>query len=225
MPMLINCECGGEIEVEDDSVGKSVHCPACQREAVVPAQDAGLGVPVASVTPLSYAAPGQSAGGPIAPPPGDELRLPTSIPPKLRFPDCPPCHLVISPVGADVNATFDTSPVLTTFVETFAKKLKKRFDVQLTPPATDDPAMVCFVRVIRIDQGNRFLRYFLGLFAGATVFEIDGRVTAPGRPPVPFTLKHKGRMGLFGGNSLSLLKLSSKVLAKKVAARTKKAAK
>jgi hypothetical protein len=213
--------------VEEQSIGQEVICPTCRRTVTVspPRAAAAIGVaPAAPTGQLSYAAPAMSAGGPIAPPPADEVQVPAELPPKLRFPGCPTCHLVISSAGADVNANFDASPVLRSFAEAFAKALKKKFDVQLSPPAAGQPAMLSFVRVIRLDQGNRWLRYFFGLFAGGTTLELDGHVTPPGGQPIPFTLKHRGRLGVLGGDSLALLKLDGKILGKKVAKRVKQAA-
>lgn len=213
--------------VDEQSIGQQVTCPSCHRKLTVPPQASSVAAlpPLTGAGPLAYAAPRMSSGGPIAPPPSDEIRLPTELPPKLRFPGCPTCHLVISTAGADVNADFDASPVMRSFVDNFARALKKKFDVQLTTPSPDAPAMLSFVRVLRLDQGNRWLRYFLALFAGGTTLQIEGHVLAPGGQPDMFTFKHRCRMGLFGGDSLALLKLDAKVLARKVAKRVKKAGK
>jgi hypothetical protein len=133
----------------------------------------------------------------------------------------------MSTAGADVQADFDASPVLDTFAEIFAKQLKKRYDVRLEPLPPGEAAALTFVRVMTLQQGNRWLRYFLGLFAmlfnAGTVFEIEGNVQVPGKEPIPFQFKHRCHMGMFGGSSLSLLKLDAKVVAKKVAAKVRKA--
>jgi len=232
MPFVMRCtKCGSEMTVEEQSIGQEVMCPSCNKRIMVPRQAAAaVAAPVAAIAAepgglLSYAAPTLSAGGPIAPPPEDSVQVPTELPAKLHFPGCPTCHLVLSAAGTDVNANFDASPVLVSFAETFAKSLKKKFDVQLSPPPAGAAALVAFVRVIRIDQGNRWLRYFFGLFAGGTTLEVDGHVTAPGGQPNSFLLKNRGRLGIMGGDSLGLLKLNARVLAKKIAKRVKQAAK
>jgi len=114
-----------------------------------------------------------------------------------------------------LTATFDTSPVLISFVEGFAKKLKKQFNVQLAP-APQPGAPCAVVNVLSMDEGNRLLRYLLGIFAGHTIFEIEGEVISASGERKPFREKHRGMMGLFGGDSLGMLRQGGSYLGKKV---------
>ena len=245
MPIQVACECGKRFAVADQHAGKKGKCPACGRVIQVPAaQPVGLvsaahagapGVPAATPArvparvpagpqarvgappSLQYATPGAVPGGPIAPPPAIALNVPTAIPEKLRRPGQPPCHLVFITQGADLNAEFDLSPALQSFADAFAKKLKKRFDVQLFAPAEGQAgAAAAYVRIISMDEGNRWLRYFLGIFFGGTTFEVEGTVVSTAGASTPFHFKHRGRTGLFGGSSLALLKLSGKYLGGKL---------
>jgi hypothetical protein len=146
---------------------------------------------------------------------GGMIAVPTVVPEKLRAPDRPPCYLVIRADRVNLTATFDTSPVLISFVEGFAKKLKKQFNVQLAAaPQAGAPGAV--VNVVTMDEGNRMLRYFL-LFAGHTIFEIEGEVISSSGQRAPFRHKNRGVMGLFGGDSLMMLKMGGMALGKKVA--------
>jgi len=96
--------------------------------------------------------------------------------------------LGLDPSGATLNTDFDAAPVLQTFADAFAKKLRKRFNVTVLPAeaaaAQANGAPITYVQVVQIDQGNRWLRYFLGIFAGAVVFEVQGYTQGPaGRGP------------------------------------------
>lgn len=242
MPIRVNCECGKSFAVADQYAGKKGKCPGCGHVVQVPAGAVAavgassigapsavasadpVGVhdaapppalpPSAPAQPLQYVTPGRTPSGPIAPPPELPIHLPTSLPPKFHSPGCPPCNVVFITQGADIEAGFDVSPVLQSFAEGLAKKLKKRFDVQFNPPAPGSAAV--FVRFIQIDEGNRWLRYFLGIFFGGTRLEIDGNVVNPAGVSKPYTFKHVGRAGLFGGSSLALLKVGGKHLGGKV---------
>ena len=72
------------------------------------------------------------------------------------------------------------------------------------------------VNVLTIDEGNRMLRYLLGIFAGHTIFEIEGEVISSSGQRVPFKHKNRGMMGLFGGDSLGMLRQGGVFLGKKV---------
>jgi hypothetical protein len=159
---------------------------------------------------------------------GGAVQVPTDLPQKLRQPNCPPLFLVISTAGADVKAKFDTSPVLVAFVESFAKSMKKKFDVRLDPPA-DDSAPIVTVHVAGIKSGSRALRFlfaWLGmLFGASTIFEVNGHVQAPSKEPAPFTFKARRNVSMiFGGSSLGLLKRNARSVAGKVAGLARQAA-
>jgi hypothetical protein len=124
--------------------------------------------------------------------------------------------LVIDANGAHINTSFDVSPALQSLADNFAKKLRKRFDVQIVAQAPPD-APSAYIRLVHIDEGNRFLRYFLTFFAGKTVFDIEGQVNSLTRGQQYFHERHKGTAGLLGGGALALLKVSAKILGTKIA--------
>ncbi|HEV8293373.1 MAG TPA: hypothetical protein VGP94_15660, partial [Tepidisphaeraceae bacterium] len=152
MGVIVQCRCGNYVTIANERGQTQGQCPQCKQVVFMP-----------------QVGPGSSpmmGGGMIA--------VPTMVPEKLRATDKPPCYLVIRADRVNLTASFDTSPVLISFVEGFAKKLKKQFNVQLAPaPQPGAPSAV--VNVLTMDEGNRWLRYFL-LFAGHTIFEIEGEV-------------------------------------------------
>lgn len=213
MAISIPCRCGQTLFADESRVGQQVQCPTCQAVTTVP-------MPVQT---LNYAGGGAAGrpGGPIAPPPSSVVRTPAFIPEKLRAPGLPPCYLVLDTRGAGVNASFDASPVMDAFAEAFAKKVRRRYDVQIVT-APPDASPCAFIRLVRIDEGNRFLRYFLTFFAGKTVLELEGEVRSASGVQQSIHETHKGTAGLLGGGSLGLLKLSAKHLGTKVAKKTLK---
>jgi hypothetical protein len=201
MPIQVRCACGQTLNADDSQAGYMVQCPRC---------GAGLRVPTPqelAAPPINYAGPGMQASN---------VRAPSFVPDNLRQPGLPVCYLVFMTDGAAVNAKFDASPALDSFVEGFARKLKKKFDVQITNVAPD-AAPCAIIRLLRVEEGNRWLRYFLTLLAGATVLEIDGEIRSPSGQRAPFAERHKGSIGLVGGDSLGLLKTSGKYLGGKIA--------
>ncbi|MDB5324330.1 MAG: hypothetical protein JWN40_5961 [Phycisphaerales bacterium] len=215
MAMTFTCKCGEVLEADASDAGQRVQCPSCGAVATVPA--ASSATPVQT---LGYAGGGAASvrpGGPIAPPPSDFVLAPTSIPEKLRSPGMPPCYLVLSTDGAHVNAQFDVSPVMDALAESFAKKLRKRYDVQIVAAAPDASSPSVFIRLVRIDEGNRFLRYFLTLFAGKTVLELEGEVQSASGKQMSIHETHKGTAGFLGGGAINLLKASGKYLGTKIA--------
>src|SRR5438552_13879116 len=152
MGVIVQCRCGNYVTIASERGETQGRCPQCGQAVVMPA----VGAPRADGTMMG--------GGAIA--------VPTMVPDKLRSADKPPVYLTIRADRANLTATFDTSPVLISFVEGFAKKLKKQFNVQLAPaPQPGAPGAV--VNVLTMDEVNRMLRYLL-LFVGHTVFEIEG---------------------------------------------------
>ncbi|HEX8911161.1 MAG TPA: hypothetical protein VF796_02295, partial [Humisphaera sp.] len=134
----------------------------------------------------------------------------------------PPLHVVFITEGADVNCDFDPSPALLSLATGVAKKVGKKHDVQIGPPPAPG-AKAAFVRIITMDKGNRWLRYFFGIFFGATTFEVEGQVFGPSGQAKQFHYKHRGRAGFFGGDSLNLLKAGGTFLGKKIGASALKA--
>ena len=205
MAIQLRCTCGQTLSVADNQVGVIVRCPQCGSSITVPAPGA---VPAPPVQP-GYA-------GAYTPPPGAAVHAPTFIPDNLRSPGMPPCYIIFSTEHARLQTTFDVSAALQEFADAFAKKSRKQFDVQIAPTAPDGTAAI-FVRLLFVDEGNRWLRYFLALFAGKTVFEIDGEYRSASGQRQAFHETQKGSVGVFGGDSLGLLKVSAKQLGGKLA--------
>ena len=193
MGVIVQCRCGNYVTIASERGMTQGQCPQCGQTVLLPAMGPGS-------SPMM-------GGGAIA--------IPTMVPERLRVADKPPVYLTIRADRVNLTASFDTSPVLSAFVEGFAKKLRKQFNVQLAPaPQPGAPGAV--VNVVTMDEGNRMLRYFL-LFAGHTILEIDGEVIAASGQKLPFKHKARGMMGLFGGDSLGMLKMGGMSLGKKVA--------
>ena len=194
MGVIVQCKCGNYVTIASEQGQTQAKCPQCGVVVFLPTAQPG--------------AAAMMGGGMIA--------VPTMVPMSLQSPDKPPCYLTIRADHVKLTATFDTSPVLISFVEGFAKKLKKQFNVQIAPaPRPGAPCAV--VNVLTMDEGNRMLRYLLGIFAGQTIFEIEGEVISPSGQRVPFRHKNRGMMGLFGGDSLGMLRMGGTALGKKVA--------
>ncbi len=70
---------------------------------------------------------------------------------------------------------------------------------------------------IMIDEGNRFLRWFVGPFGlGAARIEIEGTIKKDGGEGEKFFFKRKGYGGFGGGKSENLLKNCAKALSKDI---------
>ena len=194
MGVIVQCGCGNYVTIATEQGQTRAMCPQCGQAVLLPAVGPGSSLLM--------------GGGVIA--------VPTMVPPSLQVLDKPPCYLTIRADHVSLTASFDTSPVLVSFVEGFAKKLKKQFNVQLAAaPQPGAPSAV--VNVLKMDEGNRLLRYLLGIFAGHTIFEIEGEVISSSGQRTPFRHKHRGMMGLFGGDSLGMLRQGGVYLGKKVA--------
>jgi hypothetical protein len=224
MPIQVTCTCGNRFQVADQHAGRQFKCPRCGAVLTAPGGAApsqpAYGQPAYGAQPpggqpqsLQYAAPGAALN--YATPPQGSLQPPYGLLDKFRRPGLPPCHLVFITQGADVNCQFDPSPALQSLANGFAVALKKQFDVYLVPPPHAG-VPTAFVRIIAVDEGNRLLRYFLGIFFGATTYEVEGNVIGPRGQSTPFHFKQRGRIGMFGGDSLNLLKAGGVWLGKKV---------
>lgn len=117
--------------------------------------------------------------------------------------------------GAEVKAHFDVSVVTTEFQMVLTNQLtKKGIAVEQTSP---NAQVVVRGRFVRIDEGNRFLRYLLPFLAGKAVVKVEGELIVNGRQAASLSATAKESWGLFGGGSKGLLKLCAKSCAKKVA--------
>jgi hypothetical protein len=193
MGVIVQCRCGNYVTIASERGETQAKCPQCGAVSFLPAPGAG---------------PSPLIGGGV-------IAVPTMVPMSLQSPDKPPCYLTIRADHVKLAASFDTSPVLISFVEGFTKKLRKQFNVQLAPaPQPGAPSAV--VNVLAMDEGNRVLRYLLAIFAGHTIFEIEGEIISASGQRVPFRHKNRGMMGLLGGDSLGMLRQGGMYLGKKV---------
>src|SRR6266568_4826104 len=102
MGVIVQCRCGNYVTIASERGETQGRCPQCGQAVMMPA----VGTPRADGMMMG--------GGPIA--------VPTMVPDKLRSADKPPVYLTIRADRVNLMATFDTSPVLISFVEGFAKK-------------------------------------------------------------------------------------------------------
>jgi len=229
MAITLSCTCGKTLRVPENLAGKKGKCPACGAVLEIPTDVPELAPLEAEPVAASSPPPGTLAPQAVAPPPPIAPPLQAVAPPptampqtqfqlpqKLRSPGLPPCWLSLATEGAVIKTDFGLGRVMDAFVEAFAKKLKKRYDVQPGPaPQAAGPS--AFVQLVSVDKGNRFLRYFLALFAGKTCFEVQGHVIGTSGQRQDFVLDHKSGIGFFGGSSEGLLKVDAKVVARKIA--------
>ena len=70
---------------------------------------------------------------------------------------------------------------------------------------------------IRIDEGDRWLRWFSSFLAGKTVIEVEGKLFFGDIHVTDLYAKATQAWGVFlGGNSQELLKICARIAAKKV---------
>jgi hypothetical protein len=194
MGVIVQCGCGNYVQIANESGEQQGQCPRCGKMVSVPM--------VVAID--EY---GRATGRGVA--------VPTRIPPELQAPGKPPCCLVIHASNVDLKASFDASPVLISLAEAFAKKLRKHYNVEIaSTPGTD--CVNAIVNILKIDEGSRWVRYMF-LLAGHTIFEIEGEIVSPTGQRMPFRLKDRGMFGLFGGDSLMMLRAGATSLGKKIA--------
>lgn len=163
------------------------------------------------------------SGHDIEGPSDSGLKVPRELPRELRSPGKPVCILHLAVEGASVKAKFDTAPVISAFVETFAKKVQKKCDVQVAQQAPGKGVHIT-VHIMRLDEGNRLLRFlFPFLSIGATCFEAEGVATGETGKEKAFRAKKysvaflAGSIFSLGGSGRTLLKRGAKAVAGKAA--------
>ena len=114
--------------------------------------------------------------------------------------------------GGAIKLSSPIEDVLNTFREAFNKEWAKR-SVKLQ---TSEPIIV-EGNFVRIDEGSRWMRYWLTFFAGHAVVEVEGHATMNGQRIADFHYVEKSGWGLFGGDSKSLVKLCAGGAARKMA--------
>jgi len=115
-------------------------------------------------------------------------------------------------VGSANKLSSPVQEVIDAFHSAFEKEWTKRSSkMQITKP------VVIEGNFVRIDEGSRWMRYVLTLFAGHAVVEVDGNATLDGQQIAELHYVEKSAAGLFGGNSRDLLKLCAGGAARKIA--------
>ena len=113
-----------------------------------------------------------------------------------------------------VKAKFETKEITDLFNETLNSQLEKK-GLTMQKELGEAPIKV-HGEVVNVDEGNRWLRYFLTFLGGKTVFEVEGKVVVNGVPSAELHSVKKSGTGLFGGSSQGLLKANAKAAAKDI---------
>jgi hypothetical protein len=113
-----------------------------------------------------------------------------------------------------VKAKFDTSEITDFFQETLRHQLEKKGLV--ISKGEGEAQIMIRGQVVTVDEGNRWLRYFLTFLGGKTVFEVEGEVLINSVPAGEVHSAKKSGIGVFGGNSEGLLKANAKAAAKDI---------
>lgn len=119
-----------------------------------------------------------------------------------------------STVNTVVKAKFDTSEITNLFQESLNHHLEKKGLVIYQ--GQGEAQIMIRGQVVTVDEGNRWLRYFLTFLGGKTVFEAEGEVLINGVSAGEVHSVKKSGIGLFGGNSIGLLKTNAKAVAKDI---------
>src|SRR5262249_18324511 len=136
MPIAVTCQCGKALNVPESFAGKQGKCPACGTVLNIPAVSSPAIAPppqIMAPPPLQYATPGNVGSGPIAPPPAEVIPIPHGPSPKYANVSAPPCFVVISGEGAEVQTDFDLTRVMQGLVDGLAAKMKKRYSIVVGP--------------------------------------------------------------------------------------------
>lgn len=113
-----------------------------------------------------------------------------------------------------VKAKFDTSEITDHFQETLNGQLAKHGLAAYQ--GQGEPQVLIRGKVVTVDEGNRWLRYFLTFLGGKTVFEVEGEVVVGGVPVSEVHSVKKSGMGVFGGNAEGLLRGNAGAAAKDI---------
>jgi hypothetical protein len=116
--------------------------------------------------------------------------------------------------GAATKVSFDAAEITAELKTNLEKRLlDKGVAVRWSDQATSPQLLI---RVVEIDQGNRFLRYLLPFIAPA-VLEVEGQMAAGGSNPQELHYVQRGQVGLFGGSARGMLRVCAQRVAKKIA--------
>ena len=103
--------------------------------------------------------------------------------------------------GATVSLSFDAADVAQQLRTNLEKRLGKKGITLYWTNEMNSPEIV--IRVVRIDQGNQFLRYMLPFIAPA-ILEVEGKIAIDGSGPKKFHYTQKAQIGLFGGSAKAI---------------------
>jgi hypothetical protein len=124
------------------------------------------------------------------------------------------CLTPFSTANTVVKAKFDTSEITNLFQETLNSQLQKK---GLTLQQEEMGAQILIRgKIVNVDEGNRWLRYFLTFLGGKTVFEAEGEIVIDGVPSGELHSMKKSGIGVFGGSPQGLLKANAKSAAKDI---------
>ena len=108
-------------------------------------------------------------------------------------------------LGAQIKTSFDTSEIVSELHITLEKQLAKQG--LILGQGSMENEVVVKGRFVRIDEGDRLLRYFLTFLAGKAAVEVEGELFYRGRKVAALHAVEKRSAGLFGGSSKGLVRL------------------
>jgi len=114
-----------------------------------------------------------------------------------------------------VKAKFDVSEITDLFQSSLNSQLEKE-GIAVRKEETGAQILIRG-QIVNVDEGNRWLRYFLTFLGGKTVFEAEGQIIINGVPSGELHTVKKSGVGLFGGSSQNLLKSNARSAAKDLA--------
>ena len=116
--------------------------------------------------------------------------------------------------GAALTLSFDAAQITAEMRTSIEKRLlKKGVAVRWN---NQEAGSELVIRVVAIDQGNQFLRWFLPFIAPA-VLEVEGQVGIGGSTPLQFHYTQRAQMGLLGGSAQGMLKVNAQRVSVKIA--------
>lgn len=117
---------------------------------------------------------------------------------------------------AVVKTKHDSNEITNVFQEELTKHLGKAgLSIQEMGAGIGRPDITVQGQFVQIDEGSRWMRYFLTFLAGKAKVEVEGKLLLGDTPITDFYAKATQSAGLFGGNAKGLLKLCARSAAKK----------
>ncbi len=121
------------------------------------------------------------------------------------------CVQAFGTEAAAITFTGSLDKVTAAFRESLEKRLQKK---GMAPAATGSASVPAQVeisgRFVRVDEGNRWLRYLLTFFAGHAIVEVEGEAKLTGNKIADLHHVAKQAGGFFGGGGESLLVLCAR---------------